>query len=245
MMNLKSILILVGILALSRQSTSSQQAEIKKNHFKTPITQDYTYQGCFLGSGQICHICYYRKISAPGCDTTELPESNNCILYQDFKQDFNGCYLCQPDYAKDHRIIKKKTQEKGLITRTGLKDNGKCVKIDTVIEDCIEHELFDTGTFCVLCKDGFPNPTFRKCSQKKEIENCLWGARKRGKLECFRCKPGYNTSYNGTRCLPQIIRGCMVFNEFKQQCLACDVFDGYSYRPGNQCQFTGVRVKLR
>ena len=135
---------------------------------------------CISCTQSHCITCYnapFKAQSGPSvCQDTAQP-SNNCDLYFNSKK---GCLWCKPGY---------------YFNPTSPSDSCTAIPSGQGVENCLNNVSVAGGFGCGVCKGGFPNLTYTKCSPfstNGPEAHCLWGYKIPGQgKECFRCEEGW------------------------------------------------------
>ena len=214
----------------SKLSTASILAVLAITVNASMLRQTSPLKGCirYSDSVQKCATCHKRQVTPAngGCGpvATNQPEQR-CLDFSLAKYGtFESiCQVCKPQYIFDW-----------------YKKNGHsfaCVEPAKKVANCVQYGFNQ----CQVCKGGFATDD-DDCRSFKDLNledaNCLWGGRyfkRDGRNICYRCKLGFARNSNGV-CVPRPKNeGCLSIFSGRQGCYECNVYEGYSARPGGRC----------
>ena len=171
---------------------------------------------------QRCDLCYQRLSTADGGCGAESSEGN-CEFYSYAKKTVR-CNNCKPGFFSNYY-------------GKGLKDD--CLKVKKVLPNC---ETYGFSDDCVLCKGGFAAGKEGGCVSFADLgikdTNCLWGGNYNPKLKagyCLRCKNGFARNLYGNCVKSDYNLGCLTVITGREGCVDCNVYEGFSARPGRKC----------
>ena len=171
-----------------------------------------------------CQSCFRSKPTKAGGCTEELPQKDDCVLYD--RVAGGQCNWCKRQYTLK-------------FGPTGT----QCVKLTTPKKNCVydlDYGKTSGQTDCFVCKGGYPDKTRQTCvefSKTSQVgKDCAYaGPTDQGQVVCIRCNPGFVATVSGGKCIQTPVPGCLYYQVEGKTCLACNVWEGYSMVDGGKC----------
>ena len=157
--------------------------------------------------------------SVSKCDQTPL---KNCMQAASMTK----CAYCETGFALDNS--------------TSL-----CVPEKRELKDCHYVKNIDGELTCERCTNGkVMSEDGKNCDKPSTKSNCLSASISFSKENCVYCKSGFaRRTYSSYECDTPIkdrFLGCLVVNEIKSECLACNEMLGYSQISETECKYVGA-----